>query len=320
MEHTNPLKRLSFKGKGGDLFVILLVNWLLTVITLGIYYPWAKARLLQYYYEHSELDGHPFHFHGTGREMFIGFIKAVGLFVVLYAPLIIGQVMQELWLIMLGGVVFVVGIWGLFPLIIHGTYRYRMARSSWRAIHFGYRGELRELYMICIQGFLLTMITFGIYGSWFTIHLRNYVLSHVRYGNTRFQYKGDGLDYFILNLKGILLTIFTLGIYGFWYQRDLFRYYADNLSWHFEDGQRIQFRCTASGGGFFGLIVGNILLVLFTLGIGMAWAHVRTMRFVLSNIELEGAADLNNVVQTEQEHKDATADELGDVMDIGIFL
>jgi hypothetical protein len=26
------------------------------------------------------------------------------------------------------------------------------------------------------------------------------------------------------------------------------------------------------------------------------------------------------VVQTEQEHRNATADELGDIMDIGIFL
>ncbi|MBL7947284.1 MAG: DUF898 family protein, partial [Flavobacteriales bacterium] len=78
------MKRLAFKGQGGDLFIVLIVNMLLTFITLGLYYPWAKARKLSWYYEHTELDGHPFHFHGKGEEMFKGFIKAIVLLLVIY--------------------------------------------------------------------------------------------------------------------------------------------------------------------------------------------------------------------------------------------
>jgi uncharacterized membrane protein YjgN (DUF898 family) len=44
------------------------------------------------------------------------------------------------------------------------------------------------------------------------------------------------------------------------------------------------------------------------------------MKFVMANTEMVGDADLDAVVQTEQEHRNATADELGDIMDIGIFL
>jgi uncharacterized membrane protein YjgN (DUF898 family) len=95
---------------------------------------------------------------------------------------------------------------------------------------------------------------------------------------------------------------------------------VNNLSWNFPEGRRIQFRSTATGGGFFGLLVGNFFLVVFTLGIGLAWAHVRMMRYIMSNVEMVGDADLDSVVQTEQEHASATADELGDIMDIGIFL
>ncbi|MCB0793700.1 MAG: DUF898 domain-containing protein [Flavobacteriales bacterium] len=319
MEILTP-KRLSFNGKGGDLFVILIVNWLLTVVTLGIYYPWAKVRRLQYFYEHSELDAHPFHFHGTGREMFIGFIKAVLLFGALYGVFILLVMQQEAWAIITAYILFFGAFLLLTPLIIHGTYRYRMSRSSWRGIHFGYRGSLKELYTIFIRDGLLTLITFGIYGAWFQMNLRSYVLGHVRFGNSRFAYQGDGLEYFVLNLKGYLLTLVTLGIYAFWWQRDLFAYYVDHLRWDHGDRGSIKFRSTATGGGFFGLLVGNFFLVLFTLGIGLAWAHVRTMRFVLSNIDLAGDADLDKITQTEQEHRDATADELGDIMDIGIFL
>lgn len=320
MELLTPRKRLSFTGEGGDLFAVLIVNWLLTFITLGIYYPWAKARRLQYFYEHTELDAHPLHFHGTGKEMFIGFIKAVGLFVLIYAVFFGLFMTQEIWAMVLGYVFLFVAIIALTPLIIHGTYRYRMGRSSWRGIHFGYRGDLKELYSLCIRDGLLTLITFGIYGAWFQMNLRNYVLGHVRFGNSSFHYKGDGLDFFLMNLKGYFLTIFTLGIYSFWWQRDIFNYYVNNLSWNFAEGRRIQFKSTATGGGFFELIVVNALLVIFTLGIGLAWAHVRMMKFVMANIEMVGDADLDAVVQTEQEHRNATADELGDIMDIGIFL
>jgi len=70
-------------------------------------------------------------------------------------------------------------------------------------------------------------------------------------------------------------------------------------------------------GGFLAFV---ILIVILTLGIGFAWAEVRTMRFVLEHIALDGDADLNAVVQTEQEHKNAMADDLGDLLDIGVFI
>ena len=75
---------ISFKGNGGEYFTIVIVNWLLTVITLGLYYPWAKARKLQYLYSATEFNKIPFAFHGTGREMFKGFIKAVLILTIVY--------------------------------------------------------------------------------------------------------------------------------------------------------------------------------------------------------------------------------------------
>lgn len=317
MTLNSPLKRLTFTGKGGDLFSVLIVNWLLTLLTLGLYYPWAKARRLQYYYEHTELDRHPFHFHGTGQEMFKGFIKALGILLVVYglffAALHFGYPV-------IGLLVFVAGFAGLVPLIIHGSYRYRMSRSSWRGIHFGYRGDLKELYGICVKGVLLTMVTFGIYGSWFQMNLRNYLLGHVRYGSSRFQYRGEGGQYFVMNLVGYLLTVITFGIYGAWWMKDRFAYYVDNLSWEFEGGSRIQFRSTANGGDIFMLALTNILLLVFTLGLGYAWVEVRVFNFVMANIAFVGDADLDKVVQTESENKNAMADDLGDLLDIGIFI
>ena len=86
-ENTQPSVTnysLNFHGKGGEYFSIVIVNWLLTVITIGLYYPWAKARQLQYLYGATELEGDRFTFHGTGKEMFKGFIKAILIFAIIY--------------------------------------------------------------------------------------------------------------------------------------------------------------------------------------------------------------------------------------------
>lgn len=328
MDLLIPQKRLHFMGKGADLFSVLIVNWLLTLVTFGLYYPWAKARRLQYYYEHCELDGHPFHFHGTGREMFVGWIKAVILLALVYGTyiygfLIAGKDEEGVMILFAGAIIALVGSVGLWPLIIHGSYRYRMSRSSWRGIHFGYRGNLGELFKIVLRDGFITIITCGIYRSWLEINIRKYVLSNVRYGSSRFKYNGDGGDYFLINFLGGILTAVTFGIYYFWLMRDRFRFYVDNLTWEVGEGadmRVMRFRSTATGGGLFELMITNVLLIVFTLGIGYAWAEVRLFKYVLANIEMIGDADLNAVVQTEQESKNAMADDLGDMMDIGIFL
>jgi len=71
---TEQHYELKFNGTGGKLFSVLIVNWILTAITFGLYYPWAKANKLKYMYESTTLNNDEFEFRGTGREMFIGFI------------------------------------------------------------------------------------------------------------------------------------------------------------------------------------------------------------------------------------------------------
>ena len=74
---------LSFEGNGPELFGILMKNFFLNLLTLGTYYPWAKAKQLRYYYGSSRIHGSDFQFHGTGREMFIGLTKALVVLAVL---------------------------------------------------------------------------------------------------------------------------------------------------------------------------------------------------------------------------------------------
>lgn len=314
---TNNMKRyaFSFQGKGGDYFGVVVINWLLTVITLGLYYPWAKERTLKYLYSHTNLEGDNFQFTGTGKEMFVGFIKVFGAFVALYAGVFIAAKTQNPILMIIFIFLFYALLIGIIPFAIHGFYKYRMSRTSWRGVRFGYRGDRGTLVKIYFKDLLLSIVTLGLYGFWMTIDLRNYTLSNIRFGNAEFKYNAKGSEYFFLNLKGIFLSYITLGIYGFWFQRDIIRFYLDHLTLN-NGNDRVKFQSKLTPGDIFELMIVNMLIIIFTLGIGYAFVEVRTLTKLFSNIEIVGNIDLDDLKQTEAEYKNAFGDEALDAMDL----
>ena len=66
------LMPIGFHGTGGGLFKIMLINWILTILTLGIYSFWGKTKVRRYLCEQSSFVGDRFYYHGTGGELFKG--------------------------------------------------------------------------------------------------------------------------------------------------------------------------------------------------------------------------------------------------------
>lgn len=74
----------AFHGAGGSLFGIHLVNTLLTLVTLGFYYYWAKVRVRCYLFSQTEFAGDRFSYHGNARELMNGALKATLVFALPY--------------------------------------------------------------------------------------------------------------------------------------------------------------------------------------------------------------------------------------------
>ena len=307
---------LSFNGKGSTYFGIVIVNWLLTVITLGIYYPWAKAKQLKYMYGSTVFDNDQFMFQGTGKEMFIGMLKTL-LITLIFMAVYLTCILNDQ--IVLGLILLYLMLFAFLPLAIHGSYRYRMSRTSWRGIRFGYRGNKMELFWNFLKWIFLTIFTLGIYSAWMDVNLRSYVYGNIKAGDTEFKYEASGLELFIIILKGYFLTLLTLGIYSFWWQKELFEFQINNMSLH-QGEKQISFKSLATGGGFFKLIMGNVLILIFTLGLGFAWAEVRNMNFICSMIQIEGDINLDKITQTEENYTNATGEEMADFFDIDFVL
>jgi len=314
-QNTNQTKNYCFEffGKGSEYFTIMIVNMLLTVITLGLYYPWARAKVLRYIYGQTALNNERFHFAGTGKEIFIGFIKVI----LFYIALMIAYGLISFVSPLLAVLFIYLAIFALIPFAIHGSLRYKMSRTSYRGIRFGYRGDRNELLKYFFKWMFFTIITFGIYSYWLQMNLRRYTHQNIRYGDVEFSNNANGGAWFLLNLKGYLLTIITFGIYSFWWQSEIFAYYINNMKMT-KGEQNIKFNSTATGSGFFGLLFVNLLIVVFTLGIGVAWANIRTQKFILDNIKMEGDIDIDDIHQTEEEYKNAFGEDAVDFFDIDL--
>src|SRR5712691_10481567 len=77
---SDSFRRPRFHGVGGTLFGIHIVNVLLTLVTLGVYYFWAKTRVRQYLFGQTEIAGDRFAYHGNGKELLLGTLKAALIF------------------------------------------------------------------------------------------------------------------------------------------------------------------------------------------------------------------------------------------------
>jgi len=317
--HNNGSKRFKYFGQNGEFFIIFLKNMFLTFITLGLYYPWAKVEILKYHYQNTELEGNRFRFTGTGKEIFKGFIKVYIFFVLLYAIVFYAASTQNETLILTTMGLFYIILILLIPVAIHGAIRYRASRSIYSGIHFKYLGNRGEFIKLFFSGLFLTILSFGIYGSWFQVKIRKYILGHLKFGNVDFKFNGKGVDLFLLSLIGMFLSMLTFGIYMFWYQKDLIKFFTNNTK-VYQDGEESTFDIEMTGGELFGLLFVNLLIVIFTFGLGAPIVEVRTMDFMLRKMTIKGNLNLETIEQgNTDDYKDASGDDFLDALDLDIM-
>jgi len=202
-------------------------------------------------------------------------------------------------------------------LAVHGMMRYRTSRTSWRGIHMGYRGELSEMFKVFYMNLFLTIVTFGVYGAWFTTNLRKEIFGNMRFGNATFSYTGEGGELLMLHIKGYFLSVFTLGIYAFWYAKDLVNFYINNILIE-QEGKYSRLDSELTGWDCMKLTIVNLLIMICTLGLGYSWVVTRTMHLIISKSEIIGNFNPDELEQTEAEYKNATYEDMADILDVGL--
>jgi uncharacterized membrane protein YjgN (DUF898 family) len=222
---------VEFTGLGGEYFRIWIVNLLLIMVTLGIYYPWAKVRKLKYFYNNTHLDGHALEFHGEPKKMLRGTLIAGVLFSIY-------SVAAEFSVV--AGLIAVLVLMGIAPVLFRAAMRFRLANTSWRGMRMRFTApDLKEAYavivpalaMFLLPGFILAFLAdepasksaalpisgtgLGLYVlalaiavPYFFWRLKRYQHNHYAWGPLKAEYRSEvGATYKVFGLTLLMVAL-----------------------------------------------------------------------------------------------------------------
>jgi len=344
----------AFTGTWKEFLPIALTNLLLTIVTLGIYRFWAKARERQYFWSRTRMIDDHLEWTGTGKEMFLGFlmvflalIPVIGLiFVATY--LFTGNTLAKilgglLMLAVYGGLFYMTGVASLRAL------RYRLSRTYWHGIRGGsndggWRYGLEYMWRTLAMFFSLFIAT-----PWAQTRLWNARFNKMSFGQHRFEAEADSsglmgrwlIIYAII--IGTLAVVLAVGasmggmqpsstgapalallaiaaFFAFYIALPLaaLAYYAAYYRRVAETtgiaGMRFRFHARTMD--WLLLILGHAGLVIITLGIGALFISYRNYSFMVRHLDLDGDVDIDLLTQSST-RAPTDAEGLADAFDIG---
>ena len=133
------MESLKFTGSGSEYFKIWIVNILLTIMTVGFYYPWAKVRNRRYFYANTILANRNFEYHATGLQLLLGFIIGLVLFVIYTFVTKLGPQFAGVFMFL-----FML----ILPWLVWRSLMFNMKMTSFSNVHFSFRGALGQSYKI----------------------------------------------------------------------------------------------------------------------------------------------------------------------------
>ena len=193
--------RFSFSGHGKDYLSLWLTNWILTIVTLGIYSAWAKVRRLQYVHQNTQLGGFAFGFHGEPKKILIGRIIGVALILISNATNIFGAKLAGAF-----SLIFILA----FPWLYRSSIRFYTRNSSYRNVRFRFVGTAKGMYSLYFKSALIIIFTAGLAFPYVVYRLRRYRIEHSRWGNNTFQFTSSAGAFFGIYILNIVVTALVM--------------------------------------------------------------------------------------------------------------
>ncbi len=193
-------------------------NFLLRLITLGIYGFWGKTEVRRRIWSAARLNGEPLQYTGTGKELFLGFLIV---FAVVVLPVILlsfavgaafgpkSTALQVFQVILYAAFFLLAGV------ATYRAQRYRLSRTSWRGIRGGMEGNSWSFAWTYFWTGLLIPLTLGWASPWRSAKLQSRLTDDMRFGSVPFRFTaGSGPLYSrfaILWFGGLLILGLLIG-------------------------------------------------------------------------------------------------------------
>lgn len=325
----------TFNGRWQEYAPIAFTNLLLTIVTLGIYRFWAKARTRRYLWAHTRFIDDHLEWSGTGGELFKGALMALVLIVLPLA--IVNQIAQHLLLNgyqAAAGLFLIVQFVLLFYLVgvaLFRSLRYRLSRTYWHGIRGGSADPGLRYGWSYVWRSALGSLSFGLLIPWSMVELWNQRWNAMSFGPYPFDSSGRVaglmrrfLLCYLAPLVGLvaIAAIATFALVGKPTQPQMgamvatmffgilavyvligvgaFAFYAKFFR-QMIGAMRLhtlEFSFDARTAEWLKLLLGDVALVVLTFGIGVIFLEYRHWKFFVVHLEAHGEIDMDALTQS----------------------
>lgn len=347
-QQTGPLP-FSFSGTGSEYFRIWIVNLLLSIVTLGIYSAWAKVRRLKYFYGNTTVADSSFEYHGNP----VAILK--GRFVALVLIIAYNLAVKSSGIVAL---VMIVAVAFAMPWLVWKSLQFKLYNSSYRGIRFGFRGSLKQSYLVYLLWPLLSGITLFLAAPFAHQRLKKFQHQESRFGSTHFSFDATVgafykryLMFFAIWLAGFAVicvlfggAIFTMvasggmsdptdtasafAIFAFVFALyvwmflvfPIFATLIQNLIWNNTRLGLHHFQSNMKWSRVSFIAITNIIGIICTLGLFLPFAQIRYMKYRVEAMTLIPDGSLDHFVVATQAQAGATGEGLTDLLDFDLSL
>jgi uncharacterized membrane protein YjgN (DUF898 family) len=325
-----PSHPIVFHGRADEYFRIWIVNTLLTLLTGGVFFAWAKVRKRRYLRGSTELLGHRFDYRANPARLLIGhvvvliFFLGYSLFGVVYPSIRYG-------VLMIAAV--------LLPWIVVRSLTFNAHNTVYRGLRFRFNASLSAAFKVYLLEPILIPLTAGIYYPAWQRSKREYAIANHRFGDAYVRFNaGAGPFYSAYMLGGLLLLgaifvgvmllaaimfarhtmgsatlaqmvpFFVIYAFGFFLARHLIYAQLFNHVWNHTRLDEHRFHARLDTGRWLGLQLTNLGAILITAGLLYPWALVRAQRYAASCLEFIPAGPVDNIQRMGGSSGSATGD------------
>ena len=324
---------LEFTGTTWSYFKIYFINIFLTLLTLGLYVPWARVRRRRYFYSNTRILGDGIDYLATGFDLLKGWLLVLAGLACFYAlPFFdFGFAYAE--------AIFLVAVLFAYPWAMNKSLQFNARNIVWRDVRFTWHGSYWGVAANLFIAPLVGLLTLGLLLPLASRMMRHYIAKNYSFGSKRFEVTTNLWDFYKAGLKTVMLclgiafmiimpldliyvnanstleqldmnshqfwiiTIFVLQllIVGlFLVTTSFYRAQTRNLM---TNGLRldnnIRFRSELSGLRLAWIVLQNAVLIVFSFSLLLPWAHVRYYRYLTENTYIRPYNDMTQFVDDE---------------------
>lgn len=293
-------RSIGFHGRAGEYFGIWISNLFLSIVTVGIYSAWAKVRRIKYFYNNTKIDGFPFSYHATGKQILIGRLVAFAVMIA-YSALTTFFPLTAIPI----SIAFVFAL----PWLINRSLRFAARMTSWRNVRLDWHGTYAKSFLFFLVCPFVAVLSLGTLVPLIARYYYRYFAESHAFGTTRFRadatisqyYKGFLAATFapVVAAAGVALLLVALGVAsggGAWSLLHFLIFPVAAFLFMFQTmyqaicrnillrslrlGETVRFDSRISPLRFLWISVSNAAVTLASLGLLLPWAMIRRYRYL----------------------------------------